>query len=503
MAALAWDTVKELICPSCNKLLHEPRIFPCGTSLCKTCLPEPHERPEDSITYPALEKRRKAYHCEVCSEDHAVGDCGADVVSSSIMKAVNEEIQHQPTSASCDDSARDRLSKVLRPEFNCPICFELFYEPVTTPCGHTYCRPCLQTITGISEDCFCPVCRQPLTLHCTPFLSPYPGNRVLSKLILLLWPDEIEARKETQPPPPPIAEIPVFVCATALPSMTMQLHVFEPRYRLMMQRALEGNREFGMAMYDRNQQAREIGTVLRIVHHLILPNGNYFISAVGTRRFKILERRVVDEYLMAKIEPFGDISIAEEEALEARETANPQLLSTGREQEQMSSHIALNTSVTTEPTIAATTTTTTTTTTGTVEGTVPNPTPTTTAPSRLVDIDPANIRGPLDNTSTKDLVTFAFGSAIVQNIHDGSMPTPDDPSKFTWWFANKLRESERYKFLAERSVRGRLKVCCERIIEIQRVGRSPWIYRMHSALRTFPLPISTAVLILFLCLWMS
>ena len=28
----------------------------------------------------------------------------------------------------------------LTEDFECPLCFRLFYEPVTTPCGHTFCR---------------------------------------------------------------------------------------------------------------------------------------------------------------------------------------------------------------------------------------------------------------------------------------------------------------------------------------------------------------------------
>lgn len=48
-----------------------------------------------------------------------------------------------------------------------------------------------------------------------------------------------------------IFEIPVFVCVLALPYCPCPLHVFEPRYRLMMRRTMETqSRCFGMCQYD-------------------------------------------------------------------------------------------------------------------------------------------------------------------------------------------------------------------------------------------------------------
>ena len=42
-------------------------------------------------------------------------------------------------------------------------------------------------------------------------------------------------------------EIPIFVCILAFPSLPCPLHVFEPRYRLMVRRCMEsGTREFGI-----------------------------------------------------------------------------------------------------------------------------------------------------------------------------------------------------------------------------------------------------------------
>jgi Lon protease-like protein len=50
---------------------------------------------------------------------------------------------------------------------------------------------------------------------------------------------------------PTTFEVPVFVCVLALPHCSCPLHVFEPRYRLMMRRTIETeSRTFGMCTYD-------------------------------------------------------------------------------------------------------------------------------------------------------------------------------------------------------------------------------------------------------------
>ena len=44
-------------------------------------------------------------------------------------------------------------------------------------------------------------------------------------------------------------QIPVFVCTMSFPAVVCPLHVFEPRYRLMIRRAMEsGTRQFGMCV---------------------------------------------------------------------------------------------------------------------------------------------------------------------------------------------------------------------------------------------------------------
>ncbi|XP_027034210.2 zinc-binding protein A33-like [Tachysurus fulvidraco] len=45
----------------------------------------------------------------------------------------------------------------------CPICLDVFTDPVTTPCGHNFCNSCLTQCWGQSQHCQCPVCKEKFT----------------------------------------------------------------------------------------------------------------------------------------------------------------------------------------------------------------------------------------------------------------------------------------------------------------------------------------------------
>uniref|UniRef100_A0A3B4ADQ0 RING-type domain-containing protein n=1 Tax=Periophthalmus magnuspinnatus TaxID=409849 RepID=A0A3B4ADQ0_9GOBI len=44
-------------------------------------------------------------------------------------------------------------------EFLCPICLEVFTDPVTTPCGHSFCQVCI-TQHWNSRKYNCPLCKK-------------------------------------------------------------------------------------------------------------------------------------------------------------------------------------------------------------------------------------------------------------------------------------------------------------------------------------------------------
>src|SRR5215212_8521786 len=95
--------------------------------------------------------------------------------------------------------------------------------------------------------------------------------------------------------------MPMFPLGTVLfPHALLPLHVFEPRYRLMTQRVLRGDGEFGVVLVERGSEVGGgdtrfgIGTVARVVRAQELPDGGYALTAVGMRRIRV-ERWVSDD----------------------------------------------------------------------------------------------------------------------------------------------------------------------------------------------------------------
>ncbi|XP_026990706.2 uncharacterized protein LOC113635460 [Tachysurus fulvidraco] len=62
-------------------------------------------------------------------------------------------------------------------QFSCSICLEVFVEPVSTPCGHSFCKACLQGYWTHSNKIVCPMCKK--TFSKKPELCV---NRVLAEI---------------------------------------------------------------------------------------------------------------------------------------------------------------------------------------------------------------------------------------------------------------------------------------------------------------------------------
>ncbi|KAG9346779.1 hypothetical protein JZ751_007097 [Albula glossodonta] len=223
--------------------------------------------------------------------------------------------EEQRTRGRCGQGREMSLNMLTVSDFECPLCIRLFYEPVTTPCGHTFCKNCIER--SLDHNLRCPLCKQPL--------HEYLKNRKYNLTVLLqevmthLFPQQLEERKQVHEAE--IAElsnltkdIPIFVCTVACPGISCPLHIFEPRYRLMMRRCMEtGTKKFGMCTYESGKGFADYGCMLEILGLDLLPDGRSYVDTVGGSRFRVLKRGQRDGYHTADIEYLEDQKVEGQE----------------------------------------------------------------------------------------------------------------------------------------------------------------------------------------------
>lgn len=93
------------------------------------------------------------------------------------------------------------------------------------------------------------------------------------------------------------------------PKAYLPLHIFEHRYRAMVRDALDGRRTIGMVVLREGWQTATgpppvyaTGCAGEIVHHDALPDGRFNIVLRGTRKFRIVQERLVQPYREADVE---------------------------------------------------------------------------------------------------------------------------------------------------------------------------------------------------------
>jgi Lon protease-like protein len=126
----------------------------------------------------------------------------------------------------------------------------------------------------------------------------------------------LERIRPVLPDRPAIVDLPLFPLHTVLfPGIALPLHIFEPRYRLMVARCLSEAQPFGVTWIRDGREVgsgdlavAEIGTMAEIRDATPLADGRYEVVAVGTRRFRILSVDAdAEPYLTAAIEPLDEV----------------------------------------------------------------------------------------------------------------------------------------------------------------------------------------------------
>jgi hypothetical protein len=112
-------------------------------------------------------------------------------------------------------------------------------------------------------------------------------------------------------------ELPMFPLGTVLfPHAALALHVFEPRYRALVEACLATEPEFGVVLIERGSEVGggdtrfDVATVARITQVGRADDGRYVLGTVGTRRLRVLRWLDDAPYPRAEVGDFDDPSSA-------------------------------------------------------------------------------------------------------------------------------------------------------------------------------------------------
>lgn len=329
---------------------------------------------------------------------------------------------------------------------------------LTIPCFQSFCSKCLQR--ALDHNDTCPLCREKLPGYvyfqdhsCNKLVLSISKFNFLSHLVWLhscswhaavlqAFPEAYAERGEMVQAEERDARLdtPIFVCQLSFPGMPTILHLFEPRYaafipcspscilnsphcryRLMLRRCLETPHPcFGMIPPPRPSSTsstspgpgNDYGTMLEIRNVQMLPDGRSVVETWGSYRFRIMERGVLDGYVVGRVERVEDL---EEVDVEVREDmheevgevsvvdlASPVVPSVGKEAGTSRGGVAA----------------------------VPAPKRAGTSNEELMAICRDFVEELKDGTPW-----------VGQHLNTNYVPMPDDPAEFSFWMAPVSHES--------------------------------------------------------------
>uniref|UniRef100_A0A0G4F647 RING-type domain-containing protein n=1 Tax=Chromera velia CCMP2878 TaxID=1169474 RepID=A0A0G4F647_9ALVE len=188
-------------------------------------------------------------------------------------------------------SVQTELENVLQ----CSVCISTVVRPVSLGCGHTFCKVCLTTSLQRSKK-KCPTCRA--VCHIDPAAAK--ENTMLANISRVVMGSGVYASRAEEADCQ-LAELgeqlPIFFYNSALvPGEMLGLHLFEPRYRIMMKRIVENGRKFVYLPSFERYSAKEgdIGLVAELEECSEFHDGRWQLGATMKERLRITEAWVED-----------------------------------------------------------------------------------------------------------------------------------------------------------------------------------------------------------------
>ncbi|WP_320663780.1 LON peptidase substrate-binding domain-containing protein [Prochlorococcus sp. MIT 1223] len=115
-----------------------------------------------------------------------------------------------------------------------------------------------------------------------------------------------------------VRELPLFPLPEVVlfPKEVLPLHIFESRYRIMLQSVLESDSRFGIVRLDTNsKKMAEVGCCAQIIKHQTSEDGRSNIVTIGQQRFRVLDITREAPFCTALISWIDDEPIFDQDSL--------------------------------------------------------------------------------------------------------------------------------------------------------------------------------------------
>ncbi|CAI2162137.1 2175_t:CDS:2 [Funneliformis geosporum] len=203
-----------------------------------------------------------------------------------------EQVNYQDTRNHFDLS---HIRELMLNDRTCHVCGEPCIYPLTTNCGHTFCKECILHCLSIYGRCPLRQCRTEISNTKYFYEHPCePSDPIISET------RRLEADRRL------LQEMPIYVGHLVFPKMSYTFKVTEQKYRLLVRSCLESRycKKFGMVF----SRLSEYGTLLEIKQIDSNNDGDLILQATATNRFKILSRMRANDngYEVAEIQIIED-----------------------------------------------------------------------------------------------------------------------------------------------------------------------------------------------------
>lgn len=165
----------------------EPLVYPC-LSMDSSNI----KNPPLGIEKTSHEKCNSINESENEKKDQS---CSSKTLSN--LSVTNSNINSKEVSCTEEPKPTEKVHGVPQrlikeDEFECKLCYELLYKPVTTSCGHVFCKNCL--LRSLDHNPTCPVCRMSLSNFLGNPMKPV--TFIIEEILEIFFTMEFNKRKE-------------------------------------------------------------------------------------------------------------------------------------------------------------------------------------------------------------------------------------------------------------------------------------------------------------------